>query len=173
MTPWTVTCQSVLAVLWNGFLHCPWNSPDKNTGVGCHSLLQGMFLMQGLNLVSSIAGRFFTIWATMETQSPFLHMLLIDGESRRKLLIVSYRVSSWIMQEMLYEVGKRKWAGSYWDLPGGARGKEPTCHCSLGVKRGQFNPWVRKIPWRREWQYSPVFLPGESHGQRSLSGYSP
>ena len=32
---------------------------------------------------------------------------------------------------------------------------------------------VRKIPWRREWLSSPVFLPGESHGQRSLVGYSP
>ena len=34
-------------------------------------------------------------------------------------------------------------------------------------------PWVRKIPWRRAWQSAPVFLPGESHGQRSLVGYSP
>ena len=31
-----------------------------------------------------------------------------------------------------------------------------------------FNPWVEKIPWRREWQSTPVFLPRESHGQRSL-----
>ena len=36
-----------------------------------------------------------------------------------------------------------------------------------------FNPWVRKILWRREWQSTPVFLPGESHGQRGLVGYSP
>ena len=33
------------------------------------------------------------------------------------------------------------------------------------------DPWVRKIPWRREWQSTPVFLPGECHGQRSLVGY--
>ena len=32
---------------------------------------------------------------------------------------------------------------------------------------------VRKIPWRRKWQHTPIFLPGESHGQRSLVGYSP
>ena len=37
----------------------------------------------------------------------------------------------------------------------------------------EFNPWVEKIPWRRAWQRTPVFLPGESHGQRSLAGYSP
>ena len=36
-----------------------------------------------------------------------------------------------------------------------------------------FNPWVRKIPWKGKWQPTPVFLPGESHGQRSLAGYSP
>ena len=37
-----------------------------------------------------------------------------------------------------------------------------------------FNPWVRKIPWKRKWQPTPVFLPGKSDGQRSLVGhYSP
>ena len=40
-------------------------------------------------------------------------------------------------------------------------------------KRWRFNPWVGKIPWRRARQPTPVFLPGESHGQRSLAGYSP
>ena len=38
--------------------------------------------------------------------------------------------------------------------------------------RRELNPWVGKILWRREWQPIPVFLPGESHGQRSLVGYS-
>ena len=36
-----------------------------------------------------------------------------------------------------------------------------------------FDPWVGKLPWRRKWQPTPVFLPGEFHGQRSLAGYSP
>ena len=40
-------------------------------------------------------------------------------------------------------------------------------------RRLGFNSWVRKIPWRRKWQPTPVFLPGESHGQRSLEGYCP
>ena len=47
-------------------LLCSWNSTGKNTGVGCHSCLQGIFPTQGLNLVSYNAGRFFTIWATRE-----------------------------------------------------------------------------------------------------------
>ena len=41
------------------------------------------------------------------------------------------------------------------------------------IKRHAFDPWVRKNPWRREWLPTPVFLPKESHGQRSLAGYSP
>ena len=36
-----------------------------------------------------------------------------------------------------------------------------------------FSPWVRKVPWRRKWQTTPVFLPGEAHEQRTLAGYSP
>ena len=43
----------------------------------------------------------------------------------------------------------------------------------LQCRRPGFIPWVGKIPWRRKWQSTPVFLPGESHGQRSLAGYSP
>jgi len=39
-------------------------------------------------------------------------------------------------------------------------------------RRRGFDPWVRKIPWRRAWQPTPVFLPGESQGQKSLVGYS-
>ena len=40
-------------------------------------------------------------------------------------------------------------------------------------RRHAFGPWIRKIPWRRKWQPTPVFLPEKSHGQRSLAGYSP
>ena len=43
----------------------------------------------------------------------------------------------------------------------------------LQCRRPRFYPWVGKIPWRREWLPTPVSLPGESHGQRSLTGYSP
>ena len=56
-------------------------------------------------------------------------------------------------------------------FPGGTSGKEPACHCRK-CKRCRFDAWVRKIPWRRAWQPTPVFLPGESYGQRILVGYS-
>ena len=50
--------------------------------------------------------------------------------------------------------------------------KEDLCFC-LWCGRPRFDPWVGKIPWRRKWQPTPLFLPGESHGRRSLVGYCP
>ena len=54
-------------------------------------------------------------------------------------------------------------------LPWWLNGKESTCQ----FRRCRFNTWVRKIPWRRKWQPTLVFLPGKPHWQRSLVGYSP
>ena len=56
--------------------------------------------------------------------------------------------------------------------PGGASGpKSPVANA--GTRRHRVSPWISKIPWRRKWQPSPVFLLGESHGERNLAGYSP
>ena len=60
----------------------------------------------------------------------------------------------------------------YGDFPGGTSGKEPTCQSRRHKRRG-FDPWVGKMAWRRTWQPTPVVLPGEYHGQKSLVGYSP
>ena len=57
-------------------------------------------------------------------------------------------------------------------FPGGASGKEPACQCRRRKRHG-FEPWLGKIPWRREWQLTAEFLLRESHGQRSLVGHSP
>ena len=52
-------------------------------------------------------------------------------------------------------------------LPRWLSGKESACQ----RRRCGFDPWVEKIPWRRKWQPTPVFLPGKSHGQRRLASY--
>ena len=57
-------------------------------------------------------------------------------------------------------------------LPRWLSDKELDCQCSRHKRHG-FDPWVGKIPWRRKWQLTPVFLPGESHGQRILADCSP
>ena len=57
-------------------------------------------------------------------------------------------------------------------LPWWLSGKESVCWCRR-CRRLRFSPWVGKVPWRRVWQPTPLFLPGESLGQRSLAGNSP
>ena len=56
-------------------------------------------------------------------------------------------------------------------FPGGVSGKEPVCQCR-SLERWRFNPWDGKIPWKRAWQPTPVFLPREFHSW-SLAAYSP
>ena len=57
-------------------------------------------------------------------------------------------------------------------LPRWLSGREFTCQCKRH-RRHVFDPWVGKIPWRREWLLTPIFLPGKSHGQRNRVGYGP
>ena len=56
-------------------------------------------------------------------------------------------------------------------LPTWCSGKESACQ-SRRHRICSFDPWVGKIPWRRKWQPTPVFLPGKSHREKSLAGYS-
>ena len=65
-------------------------------------------------------------------------------------------------QEKLYELSINGYG-----LPKWLRGEESSCQC----RRSEFDPWVGKILWRRKSIPTPVFLPGKSHGQRSLMGY--
>ena len=74
----------------------------------------------------------------------------------------------WTVREFLLAMSEE-------GLPRWRKNKESTCQCRRRKRhrRRGFYPWVEKIPWRRKWQLTPVFLPGEYHGQRSLAGYSP
>ena len=58
----------------------------------------------------------------------------------------------------------------FWCFPDGAVVKKKSV-CQF--KRHRFHLWVGEIPWSKKWQSTPVFLPGNSHGQRSLAGYCP
>ena len=66
------------------------------------------------------------------------------------------------MHTIIYKMGFPRWCS----------GKESACPCRK-CKRCRFNPWVRKSPWSRKWQPTPVFLPRKPHGQRNLAGYRP
>ena len=68
--------------------------------------------------------------------------------------------------------GKRDWRLSSIRLSWWLSGKQFVCQY-MRHRRHRFNPWVERIHWRRKWQPIPVFLPGKSHGQRSLEDCSP
>ena len=91
-----------------------------------------------------------TQWQSRRRMQKWLHM---RNEQRPVTLIFSYAL-------IVYRLSR-------WHS-----GKESTCPCKRH-KRRRFNPWVRKIPWRRKWQLTSVFLPGKFRGQRSLVSYSP
>ena len=111
---------------------CPCDLPGKNTGVGCHFLLHGIFPTQRLSPNQPVC------------------QLLCAG-----------------LADLMGGV-----TSDFIGFSNGSSCEEFTCHCRR-CKRCRFDPWVGKIPWRRKWQPTPVFLPGESQGQRSLVGYSP
>ena len=83
----------------------------------------------------------------------------IESNSLQHLALIDLFIVSWYYLQ-------------YGGALGGASGKESSCQCRR-CKRHRFNPWVRKIPWRKAWQSTPVILLGESHGHRSPVGYGP
>ena len=94
-------------------------------------------------------------------------------------LIVFSEIDAEILKDV--SIWPRKWYKwniwfalmNTWCFPGGSEVKGSASNEEdLGLIPG-FNLWVGKIPWRRKWQPTPVFLTGESHGQRTLVGYSP
>ena len=101
-------------------------------------------------------------WANQEVSFPAVQpfppsssFLLVEKDQ----FALHGTVKSSLCWASLLSVGLCKWLS----------GKESACQCG---KCG-FSPWVGKIPWRREWQPTPVFVPVKSHGWRSLAGYSP
>ena len=102
---------------------------------------------------------------------PFLN--IYSSASLNLLIYFSDIVEQVWKQSEVQSVLQRRlhWLGLNF-YTGGTNGKEPTCW-RRRHKRYRFYSCVRKIPWRRAWKPTPVFLPGKSHEQRSLAGYSP
>ena len=176
----TQSCPTVCSLMDTTRLLCPWNSPGKNTGMGCHSLLQASFQPRNWTWVSCSAGRFFTVWATREAP------VLLMPSAKKKGTSVSFL---WSLGNFWGEVGKATgsrcpyatvlekamaphsstlaWKIPWMEEPGGLQ--------SMGLRRVGHN-WATSLSlftflhWRRKWQPTAVFLPGESQGRRSLVG---
>ena len=144
MTAWTVAHQAPLSM---GFSKLPFPSPGDLPD-------SGMF--EPVSPVSS------TLQADSLSAEPLRKpYILYEREREMSLYIWKYNI--------LYNT---KHTQQNKHFPGGASGKEPNCQCRTYKKHG-LDLWVGKIPWSRAWQSTRVVLPGESHGQRTLLGYSP
>ena len=106
--------------------------------------------------------------------NPLQYSFLENPHGHRSL--VGYRVSGLTKSQTLLSKYTQHTQGRVWGFIGGSvvkkKKKKNTCQCRR-YKRWWFNPWVGKIPWKKAWQPTPVFLPGESHEQRKLMGYCP
>ena len=84
-------------------LFCPWNFPGKDTGVGCHFLLQGIFQPRDQTWVSSIAGRCFTVWATslyVTRECVFLYPMWFNSKEKKDNLFPTIQSLFWLKDEL-------------------------------------------------------------------------
>ena len=88
-------------------------------------------------------------------------------------LILSQHQGLFQWVSCLHQVVKVNWVkANFFGLPRWCSGKESAWQCKRCRRRG-FNPWIRKITWRRNWKPSPLFLPGKPHGQSKHACLSP
>ena len=169
----------------------PWDSPGKNTGVGYHFLLQCMKVKSE----REVAQWCLTLHDPMDCSLPGssahgifrakstgvgCHCLLCEDlyctENDKNTIAGTFRLlftcfmAELLSLNFLYTLHP-SYNFSFPTLffPSSSDGKASAYNAGdLG-----FDPWVWKIPWRRTWQPTPVFMPGKSHGPRSLVGYNP
>ena len=105
INPWMCESRSIVSdYLWPHGLYSPWNSPGQNTGVGNHSLHQGIFPTQDWTQVSHIAGGFFTIWVTREAQEYWNGCLsLLQGLFLTQELNQGLLHCRWILYQLSYQ----------------------------------------------------------------------
>ena len=146
-------------------LYSPWNYPGQNTGVGSLSLLQGIFPTQGLN--PGLLHCRWILYQLSHRESPrILEWVAYTFSSRSSQARTQNGVSctNWSIREAhpMDELVNKWCIYIYTGFPGGARGRRPRQETK---ETHRFNPWVRKIPWKRKWQLTPLFLPGKPHGR--------
>ena len=169
VAPWTAACQASLSITnsWSLLkLKCIEPVLPSNHLILCHPLLPPSIFpsFRVFSNESVLCIRWPKYWSFSFSTSPsneysglisfrmdWLDLIAVQGTLKNLLQHHSLKAS--VLQHLAFF---------------GSEGKAS----AFNAGRSGFDPWVRKILWRREWQPTPVFLPGESHRHRSLMGYS-
>ena len=175
VTQWTVAPR----------LLCQWNFPGKNTGTGCHFLFQRsspprdqiwglphwqadslpLYHFNKHILLLSLGKRYVT---------NFLLKLESDGDQAcDQPLQPAGCVLTFQRLYVTHVIYVNRSLNKILSIKLGLFLVAQWSRIYLQCKRYSFHPWIRKNPCRRKWHPTPVFLPGKSHGQRSLGVYSP
>ena len=129
---------------WTITRQTPWDFPGKNTGMGCH--LAGAYnLVHKLDTILALHVEYKADQGSRNAKNDNFTLECVSSQQSSRCLQFVKWVSWWLCS------------------------KESAYQC----RRFRFHPQVRKISWIRKWQLIPVFLPGKSHGQKSVAGYSP
>ena len=172
-------------------LLCPWDSPGKNTGVGSHFLLQGIFLTQGSNLGLLYCRQILPCLSHQgrpeKLEAAFFGSWPFPPSSKHIISISAFAIAStffsdlWLLWAYLDNPGLFShfkilnqiclWCLlPYRGFPGSSEDKVSACNAG---DPGSIPGSERWHPWRRKWHPTTVLLPGKSHGRRSLVSYSP
>ena len=138
-------------------LPCPWDSPGKNTGVGCHFLIQCMKVKSEREVTQSCP----TLSDPMDCSLPGSS---VHGIFQARILEWGAIAFSAVLTTLWFYFKRLEMIAVISHLP---------LYKSTPRNSHGFDHWVKKSPERRKWQPTLVFLPGEPHGQKSMAGYSP
>ena len=106
-------------------------------------------------------------WAILKDNIKFIHIPQTCVSLGNRFL-----QSKWFQRNIILRMCFLSWFWVLFNWFEWLSDKESACQC-WRPRRSRFDPWIRMIPWRRKQQLTPLFLPGECHGQSNLAGYSP